>query len=61
MASPYASSSRLILSAKVSKHTDQFIEELILKTEGKTSCKKWLTYDGGGYERVLPCNRTNYW
>ena len=39
LASPYASSSRLILSARVSKHTDQFIEELVVNTEGKTSCK----------------------
>ncbi|MCH2048800.1 MAG: hypothetical protein MK289_10055 [Trichodesmium sp. ALOHA_ZT_67] len=53
MASPYASSSRLILSARVSKHTDQFIEELLVNTEGKTSCKKWLTDYWGGSERVL--------
>ena len=45
LASPYASSSGLILSARVSKHTDQFIEELLINTEGKTSCKKWLTDD----------------
>ncbi|MDE5070567.1 MAG: hypothetical protein O4751_02250 [Trichodesmium sp. St2_bin6] len=61
VASPYASSSGLILSARVSKHTDQFIEELLLNTEGKTSCKKWLTDDWGEYERVLPCNRINHW
>ena len=49
-----ASSSGLILSARVGKHTDQFIEELIVNTEGKTSCKQWHTDDWGGYERVLP-------
>jgi insertion element IS1 protein InsB len=49
-----ASSSGLILSARVGKHTDQFIEELIVSTEGKTGCKQWNTDDWGGYERVLP-------
>ncbi len=49
-----ASSSGLILAARVGKHTDQFIEELIVNTEGKTDCKQWHTDDWGGYERVLP-------
>ncbi len=49
-----ASSSGLILSARVGKHTDNFIEELIVNTEGKTSCIRWHTDDWGGYERVLP-------
>ncbi len=48
------SSSGLILAARVGKHTDDFIEELIVSTEGKTDCKQWHTDDWGGYERVLP-------
>ena len=28
--------------------------ELIVNTEGKTSCIRWHTDDWGGYERVLP-------
>jgi insertion element IS1 protein InsB len=48
-----ASSSGLILAARVGKHTDQFIEELIVNTEGKTNCKQWHTDNWGGYERVL--------
>ena len=39
---------------RVGKHTDQFMEELIVNTEGKTSCKQWHTDDWGGYERILP-------
>jgi insertion element IS1 protein InsB len=54
-----ASSSGLILSARVGKHTDQFIEELIVNTEGKTGCKKWHTDDWGGYERVLSTEVTH--
>jgi IS1 family transposase len=49
-----AAESGLILAARVGKHTDQFIEELIVNTEGKTDCKQWHTDDWGGYERVLP-------
>lgn len=36
------------------KHTDAFIAELIVNTEGKTECKQFNTDDWGGYERVLP-------
>lgn len=48
-----ASDSGLILSARVGKHTDEFIEALIVNTEGKTACQKWQTDGWGGYERVL--------
>jgi len=43
----------LILSARVGKHTDDFIEELVVSTEAKTTCREWDTDDWGGYERVL--------
>jgi len=48
-----ASESGLIIAARVGKHTDKFLEELRLNTEGKTDCKYWNTDDWGGYERVL--------
>lgn len=47
-------SSGLILSSRVGKHTDAFIEELVVNTEGKTDCQAWDTDGWGGYERVLP-------
>ncbi|NEQ95068.1 MAG: hypothetical protein F6K25_32455 [Okeania sp. SIO2G4] len=46
------SSSGLILTGRVGKHTDEFIEELIVNTEGKTNCRQWHTHDWGGYERA---------
>ena len=49
-----AQQSGLILSARVGKHTDTFLAELITSTNGKTDCKIWYTDDWGGYERVLP-------
>ena len=49
-----AKDSGLILSARVGKHTDQLIEELVTSTEGKTDCQFWDTDGWGGYERVLP-------
>ena len=49
-----ASDSGLILSARVDKHTDELLEELMVSTEGKTDCKEWNTDGWGGYERVLP-------
>ena len=49
-----ACSSGLILAACVGKHTDEFIEQLVVNTEGKTDCKRFSTDDWGGYERVLP-------
>jgi IS1 family transposase len=49
-----ASSSGLILAARVGKHTDTLIEQLVINTEGKTECKQFNTDDWGGYERVLP-------
>ena len=48
-----AQDSGLILSARVGKHTDDFIEELINSTAGKTDCLNWNTDGWGGYERVL--------
>lgn len=48
-----ANDSGLILAARVGKHTDDFIEELINNTEGKTDCLNWNTDGWGGYERVL--------
>jgi IS1 family transposase len=49
-----ANSSGLILAARVGKHTDELIEELIVSTEGKTDCKRWNSDNWGGYERLLP-------
>lgn len=49
-----ANSSGLILAARVGKHTDELIAELVATTEGKTECKHWNSDDWGGYERVLP-------
>lgn len=45
--------SGLILTARVRKHTDRFLKELVVNTEGKTNCKHWNTDSWGGYERVL--------
>jgi hypothetical protein len=36
-----ADSSGLILTARVGKHTDVPIEELVVSTEGKTACRQW--------------------
>ncbi len=49
-----ANSSGLILAARVGKHTDELIEQLVTSTEGKTDCKRFNSDDWGGYERVLP-------
>ena len=49
-----AQESGLIFSGRVGKHTDAFIEELVISTEGKTDCECWKTDGWGGYERVLP-------
>lgn len=49
-----ASSSGLILAARVGKHTDVFVAQLVVNTEGKTLCKQFNSDDWGGYERVLP-------
>ena len=49
-----AKNSGLILSGRVGKHTDTFIEELVVGTESKTDNKLWYTDAWGGYERVLP-------
>ena len=40
--------SGLILSARVGKHTDELIEELVSSTPGKTDCQKWDTDGWGG-------------
>jgi insertion element IS1 protein InsB len=55
-----AGESGLILAARVGKHTDEMLTELIVTTEGKTDCKKWNTDDWGGYERVLPPEIIHY-
>lgn len=55
-----ADSSGLILAARVGKHTDASIEELVVSTEGKTSCKRWNSDGWGGYERVLPPEILHY-
>ena len=55
-----ADSSGLILAARVGKHTDELIEELVVSTEGKTACKQWNSDDWGGYERVLPPEILHY-
>jgi len=49
-----ANSSGLILAARVGKHTDELIEELVVSSEGRTACKRWNSDEWGGYERVLP-------
>lgn len=48
-----ASKSGLIISTRVGKHTDEFISQLVLNTEGKTDCRQWYTDNWGGYERVF--------
>ena len=55
-----ASDSGLILSARVGKHTDALIDQLVVNTEGKTSCKQWNSDNWGGYERVLPLEVQHY-
>ena len=49
-----ARESGLILIARVGKHTDALLNELVVRTEGKTDAQQWYTDDWGGYERVLP-------
>ena len=36
-----ADDSGLILEARVGKHTDELIEELVITSEGKTACKRF--------------------
>ncbi len=55
-----ADSSGLILTARVGKHTDELIEELVVSTEGKTHCQQWNSDNWGGYERVLPLEIEHY-
>ena len=49
-----ADSSGLILAARVGKHTDELIAQLVVSSEGKTACKHWNSDNWGGYNRVLP-------
>jgi IS1 family transposase len=42
------------------KHTDAFITQLVMNTEGKTDCKQFNTDDWGEYERVLPPEIEHY-
>jgi len=55
-----AESSGLILAARVGKHTDELIEQLVMNTEGKTDCKQFNSDNWGGYERVLPPEIQHY-
>jgi len=55
-----ACSSGLILTACVGKHTDAFIAQLVLNTEGNTECRQFNSDDWGGYERVLPPEIDHY-
>ena len=55
-----ACSNGLILAACVGKHTDAFIEQLVMNTEAKTNCKHFNTDGWGGYERVLPPEIKHY-
>lgn len=48
-----AEDSGLILSARIGKHTDKFLEELVCSTEGKTDCFEWYSDGWSAYERVL--------
>ena len=41
-----ANTSGLILAARVRKHTDEFIEELVVTAEGKTGCKHGIATIG---------------
>ena len=55
-----AKDSGVIFSARVGKHTDEFIEELVVSTLGKTAAQEWDTDGWGGYERVLPGEVDHY-
>ncbi len=55
-----ADTSGLILAARVGKHTDELIEELVVSTQGKTNCKRFNSDDWGGYQRVLPPEILHY-
>jgi insertion element IS1 protein InsB len=55
-----ADSSGLILAARVGKHTDALVEELVVSSEGKTACKRFNSDDWGGYKRVLPGEILHY-
>ena len=52
--------SRLILCGRVGKHTDNLAIELVVSTEGKTSCKEWGTDGWSGYERALCSNEIEH-
>ncbi len=43
-----AQGSGLIIVARVGKHTDEVITQLIVNTEGKTNCPQWHTDGWGG-------------
>ena len=36
------------------KHTDAFLDELVMSTDRKTEARLWYIDDWGGYERILP-------
>ena len=54
-----AQDSGLILSARVGKHPDKFLAELIDNTAGKTDCKLWYTDGWAGYARVFRAEVTH--
>ena len=49
-----AKQSGFILTGRTGKHTDKLAEELIVNTEGKTTCTHWQTDGWQGYVRALP-------
>ena len=55
-----AKDSGLIMGARVGKHPDELIEQLVLSTEGKTAFCEWDTHGWGGYERVLGAEFDHY-
>jgi insertion element IS1 protein InsB len=49
-----AYNSGVIVSARVGKHTDTLLNELLVSNQGKTDCLVWKTDEWGGYDRILP-------
>ena len=49
-----ADNSGVIVSARVGKHTDTLLNELLVSNQGKTDCMVWKTDEWGGYDHILP-------
>jgi insertion element IS1 protein InsB len=49
-----ADDSGLVICGRVGKHTDRYIEEIIVTMQGRTSCQDLHTDDWCGYEQVIP-------